>query len=239
MLKLLTSSIIITTALTGCQTLTPSTPFSTEHNKKPTKNQISMTTNTGVMDSDSDGVADAVEACPATPKHIIVNEAGCPLPVELIDRTTMEVRLFFERNRSELQAKFFPELQKVAEKMRNSADLDLVVVLSGHTSEHEAPTLTTITGDNPKQSADNQFPLGHERVQAVTSYLINKGVSAKSIYRFDCAANIPVAPNETEEGAAMNQRVYGKLLAATDFYTGTGYGHTHSLEHYQSLCQQF
>lgn len=48
---------------------------------------------------------------------------------------------------------------------------------------------------------------------------------------------MPIAPNDNEEGALMNQRIYGKALKADDFYTGSG--NEHSLTYYKEFCQQF
>lgn len=232
-LSTLATGLISVVILTGCQTPLKSTALN-QSIEEPT-----ITSVPDIPDSDNDGVTDEIDHCPKTPINFPVDELGCPMLVELSDLITVETRIFFVRDSSALQAKFFPELEKVAEKMLNSPDLDLVVVLSGHTSKPEALQLTTTTGENPKQRTGGQFQLGHERAQLVKSYLINKGVPTSKIYSFDCADNMPVASNDTEEGASMNQWVYGKALPANDFFTGEGYGHTHSFESYKSLCQQF
>ncbi|MGP5119614.1 thrombospondin type 3 repeat-containing protein [Psychrobacter alimentarius] len=91
-----------------------------------------------IPDSDSDGVLDDIDNCPNTPKNVVVDELGCPTPVDLMDLITMDMRVFFERNSNELQSKYFPELEKVTDKMLTRPDLDLVVVLAGHISEPEA-----------------------------------------------------------------------------------------------------
>lgn len=150
--KLLSMLLTLFSVLTlaGCQT--------------PSKN-ITLNQNTeertfillaDIPDSDSDGVLDDIDNCPKTPKNVAVDELGCPMPVDLMDLITMDMRIFFERNSNELQSKYFPELEKVTDKMLTSPDLDLVVVLSGHTSEPEALQLTT-TGENLKQRAGGQF----------------------------------------------------------------------------------
>lgn len=233
--KLLSMLLTLFSVLTlaGCQT--------------PSKN-ITLNQNTeertfillaDIPDSDSDGVLDDIDNCPKTPKNVVVDELGCPMPVDLMDLITMDMRIFFERNSNELQSNYFPELEKVTDKMLNSPDLDLVVVLSGHTSEPEARQLITTTGENLKQKAGGQFQLGRERAQLVKSYLINKGVPNSKIYSFDCADNMQVTPNDTEEGTLMNQRVYGKALPAYDFFNGQGDVQIHSFDTYKTICQQF
>ena len=232
--KLLSMLLTLFSVLTlaGCQT--------------PSKN-ITLNQNTeertfillaDIPDSDSDGVLDDIDNCPKTPKNVAVDELGCPMPMDLVELITMDMRIFFERNSNELQSKYFPELEKVTDKILTSPDLDLVVVLSGHTSEPEALQLTT-TGENLKQKAGGQFQLGRERAQLIKSYLINKGVPTSKIYSFACADNMPVSPNNTEEGTLMNQRVYGKALPAYDFFNGQGHGQMDSFDRYKALCQQF
>ena len=188
-----------------------------------------------LADTDNDGVPDIIDNCPNTPEGVITDEYGCPIAVSLIDYITMELRVFFERDSNELQTKFLPEVEKVAEKMYS--DPDLVVVLSGHISELEAAkTSVNIDGEiNQTKIGKNQ--LGRDRAQVIKDTLIKRNIAADKIYTFDCVDNMPIAPNDTEEGASMNQRIYGKALKANDFYTSDG--HEQSLTYYKEFCQQF
>ena len=188
-----------------------------------------------LADTDNDGVPDIIDNCPNTPEGVVADEYGCPLPVELIGNFMMELRVFFERNSNKLQTKYLPEVGKVVEKMHS--DPELVVVLSGHTSELEAKqTSVDIDGEMNQAKADKR-KLGHDRAQVIKDTLIKRNVAADKIYTFDCADNMPIAPNDTEEGASMNQRIYGKALRANDFYTSDG--HEPSLTYYKEFCQQF
>ena len=186
-------------------------------------------------DTDNDGVPDIIDNCPNTPEGVVADGYGCPLPVELIGNFMMELRVFFERNSNKLQTKYLPEVEKVVEKMHS--DPEPVVVLSGHTSELEATqTSVDIDGEMNQAKADKR-KLGHDRAQVIKDILIKRNVAADKIYTFDCADNMSIAPNDTEEGASMNQRIYGKALKADDFYTGSG--NEHSLIYYKEFCQQF
>ena len=188
-----------------------------------------------LADTDNDGVPDELDNCPNTPEGVVADEYGCPLSMELIGNFMMELRVFFEQNSNELRMKYLPEVEKVAEKMHS--DPELVVVLSGHISEPEATQKSVdIDGEMKLEKAD-KLPLGRERAQVIKAILIKRNVAADKIYTFDCAANMPIAPNDTEEGASMNQRIYGKALKADDFYTGSG--NEHSLTYYKEFCQQF
>ena len=187
-----------------------------------------------LADTDNDGVPEIIDNCPNTPEGVVTDEYGCPLPVELIGNFMMELRVFFERNSNKLQTKYLPEVEKVVEKMHS--DPELVVVLSGHTSELEATqTSVDIDGEMNQAKADKR-KLRHDRAQVIKDILIKRNVAADKIYAFDCADNMPIAPNDTEEGASMNQRIYGKALRANDFYTSDG--HEPSLTYYKEFCQQ-
>ena len=186
-------------------------------------------------DTDSDGVVDFLDDCPNTPEAIVTDEYGCPIAVSLIGNFMMELRVFFEHNSNELQTKYLLEVEKVAEKMHS--DPELVVVLSGHTSELEAAQTSVEIDGEMNQAKAYKRQLGRDRAQAIKGALIKRNVASDKIYTFDCADNMPIAPNDTEEGRSMNQRIYGKALKADDFYTGSG--NEHSLTYYKEFCQQF
>ena len=188
-----------------------------------------------LADTDSDGVPDIIDNCPNTPKGVVTDEYGCPVAVNLIGPLITELRVFFERNSHELQTKYLIEVEKVAEKIHS--DPELVVVLSGHISEPEAVKKAVNIDEEVNQAKANKRQLGRERAQVIKNVLIDKSIARDKIYTFDCADNMPIAPNDTEEGRSMNQRIYGKALKADDFYTGSGY--EDSLTYYKEFCQQF
>lgn len=224
-------------ALMGCQT-TANLP---SKDAPQYENPVTLKAD---VDSDSDGVLDDTDNCPNKPKNVPVDDLGCPMPIDLMELITMDMRVFFERNSNELQSKYFPELEKVTNKMLTSPDLDLVVVLAGHVSEPETLQRSVITNEKINQSKSKQVigkqtQLGRERAQLVKNYLLDRGVPFNKIYSFDCVYTMPVAPNDNDESALMNQRVYGKALEAYDFFTGQGHGQVHSFKTYKAICQQF
>ena len=221
--------VIASFTLASCQ----STPVTTVTDKKVYIAPKVMIEPLG--DTDNDGVPEIIDNCPNTPEGVITDEYGCPIAVSLIDYITMELRVFFERDSNELQTKFLPEVEKVVEKMHS--DPELVVVLSGHISELEAAQTSVDIDGEMNQAKAGKRQLGHERAQVIKDILIKRNVAADKIYTFDCADNMPIAPNDTEEGASMNQRIYGKALKANDFYTSDG--HEQSLTYYKEFCQQF
>ena len=188
-----------------------------------------------LADTDNDGVPDIIDNCPNTPKGVVADEYGCPVAVSLIGYLTMELRVFFERNSNELQTKYLPEVEKVAEKMHSNPEL--VVVLSGHTSELEAAHASVDIYGEMNQAKVDKRQLGRDRAQIIKTALVKRNIATDKIYTFDCADSMPIAPNDTEEGRSMNQRIYGKALNANDFYAGSV--HEQSLTYYKEFCQQF
>ncbi|OXL21450.1 OmpA family protein [Psychrobacter sp. DAB_AL32B] len=224
-LLLLAASI----TLAGCQ----STPKNTIIDKKvyvPPKVLIEP-----LADTDNDGVPDIIDNCPNTPEDVVTDEYGCPVAVSLIGNFMMELRVFFERNSNKLQTKYLIEVEKVAEKMHS--DPELVAVLSGHISEPEAAQIAVDMDGKMNQVEADKRQLGRERAQIIKSALVKRNIARDKIYTFDCADNMPIASNDTEEGMSMNQRIYGKALKADDFYTGSD--HEQSLTYYKEFCQQF
>lgn len=192
MLKILTSFIVVTAALTGCQTLTSSTPSSTEYNKKPTKNQMSMTVNTEVMDSDGDGVADAVEACPDTPSNVVVDKEGCPVLVSLPMGYSYGGSYLFSINSSQLDiSRYGADFKKFAQVIMPGC----VVKLSGHISRYE--------------NTERNKTLASDRVEFVKNYLVvQHNINPEQIITAHYGVQRPTTPFDASyEDSKIDQRV--------------------------------
>ncbi|MGP5504193.1 OmpA family protein [Psychrobacter celer] len=145
-------------------------------------------------DSDGDGVPDSIDACPDTPMNVVVDERGCPVPVDITDELKMELRVFFDNDKSTIKNQYKPEIAKVAEKMREYPNSTARV--EGHASK---------TGP----SARYNQRLSEARAVAVKSMLTNEfGIAPNRLTTVGYGYNNPIAPNDTEEGRAMNRRVY-------------------------------
>ncbi|MDV2860573.1 OmpA family protein [Psychrobacter celer] len=146
------------------------------------------------LDSDGDGVPDSIDACPGTPMNVVVDERGCPVPVDITDELKMELRVFFDNDKSTIKNQYKPEIAKVAEKMREYPNSTARV--EGHASK---------TGP----SARYNQRLSEARAVAVKSMLTNEfGIAPNRLTTVGYGYNNPIAPNDTEEGRAMNRRVY-------------------------------
>ncbi|MGP4716107.1 OmpA family protein [Psychrobacter sp. T6-6] len=146
------------------------------------------------LDSDGDGVPDSMDACPGTPMNVVVDERGCPVPVDITDELKMELRVFFDNDKSAIKAQYQPEIAKVAEKMREYPNSTARV--EGHASK---------TGP----SARYNQRLSEARAVAVKSMLTNEfGIAPNRLSTVGYGYDNPIASNDTEEGRAMNRRVY-------------------------------
>lgn len=146
------------------------------------------------LDSDGDGVPDSINACPGTPMNVVVDERGCPVPVDITDELKMELRVFFDNDKSAIKNQYKPEIAKVAEKMREYPNSTARV--EGHASK---------TGP----SARYNQRLSEARAVAVKSMLTNEfGIAPNRLSTVGYGYDQPIADNNTEEGRAMNRRVY-------------------------------
>ncbi|GAA0321744.1 OmpA family protein [Psychrobacter aestuarii] len=186
MLKTLPLSIVITAALTGCQTLTPSTPFSTEHNKKLIKNQVSMTANTEVMDSDGDGVLDDVDKCPKTPLHRVVDRQGCIIIIEGGTALEMSFVGFFASMSSELPNSYAREFAQIEKSLNDHPKASVFIFGHSATKEHDAATMPRAIGD----------ALARDRARMLKNKLVfTHGIAPERIRTYDCADRYLVTDN--------------------------------------------
>ncbi|MGE6246579.1 OmpA family protein [Psychrobacter proteolyticus] len=173
-------------ALSACQT-------------SVSQNQATQTINAPVakviLDSDGDGVLDAIDECPATPWKVIIDEVGCPIAGIGVG-LKMEYRAFFTKGSSELSKEYQLELDKVAKKLQ---EYDTATMrIEGHASADEVD----------KKLRSNS--LARNRAIIVKNYLIMQHqIDPNRLSTASYGAQRPIASSDTEEGRSMNRRVYG------------------------------
>ena len=105
--------------------------------------------------------------------------------------------IFFEFDKSTLLQQSFFEL------MRLLALLDMYpqmcIEIGGHT--------------DGKGSDSYNKRLSENRARAVVDYLVSKGVDPDRLQFKGYGKSVPVAPNDTDEGRALNRRVEFKILS--------------------------
>ena len=140
-------------------------------------------------DTDGDGVVDATDQCPDTPKGERVGPQGCSCDV------TRQVQ--FALNSADLTDEGKKTLDEVAETLTRLKFVAGAVV--GHT-------------DSSGADAYN-LKLSERRAQTVASYLEAKGIAVGRLKASGAGESEPIADNTTKEGRAQNRRV---VLKRTD-----------------------
>lgn len=138
------------------------------------------------LDSDGDGVIDAKDRCPNTPKGAKVNRVGCWIVKGLL----------FDFNKADIKPRYFKALNDVIAVLK--ANPGMKVEIQGHT-------------DNIGSAAYN-MKLSQRRAQAVADYLISHGIAASRVTVKGYGFSRPVASNDTPEGRALNRRVQIKPI---------------------------
>lgn len=146
-------------------------------------------------DTDRDGVIDQRDRCPNTPPNTAVDANGCAKK-KVKETLKMELRVFFDVNKSFIKAQYRPEVAKVARTMNQYKNT--TALIEGHTSK---------TG--PRRLNER---LSLARANAVKGMLANKyGINPARMQTKGYAWDRPVAPNNTAEGRALNRRVYAVI----------------------------
>ncbi|WP_049770450.1 OmpA family protein [Desulforapulum autotrophicum] len=133
------------------------------------------------FDSDKDGVYDYKDQCPGTPLGANVNDLGCWILAELL----------FDYNKADIKPTSFDELDNVAMILKKNPALK--IDLQGHT-------------DNIGSKNFN-MKLSLKRSAAVKTYLVSKGVPSERLKTEGFGFSRPVDTNKTKEGRAKNRRV--------------------------------
>jgi len=134
-------------------------------------------------DSDGDGVYDDKDKCPNTPKGTVVDADGCTKVIRL--------HVKFDFDQSNIKKEFLPEIQKVADFMKQNPGYN--VVLEGHTDS--------------KGSDAYNMKLSDQRAKAVAKALSTLGVAGAKVTTEAYGESKPVATNDTDAGRAENRRV--------------------------------
>ena len=122
-----------------------------------------------------------------------------PVPEQLTEDLNMELRVFFDTNKSNIKDQYKPEIAKVAEKLVEYPNA--TARIEGHT-------------DNTGPRALNER-LSLARANSVKSALVNEyNVDASRLSTQGFAWDQPIADNKTKEGRAMNRRVFAPITGS-------------------------
>ncbi|RFS17481.1 OmpA family protein [Emticicia sp. C21] len=99
--------------------------------------------------------------------------------------------IFFEYAKATLRSDSYPELDRIVDDMKGNPNL--VLEIQGHTDN---------VGSN-----ESNLKLSQDRAEAVRKYLVSKKIQAARVTSVGFGETKPIAPNDTEEGRALNRRV--------------------------------
>jgi len=131
-------------------------------------------------DTDGDGIIDAKDRCPDTPRGATVNAEGCwVIPAVL-----------FNTDKTEITSIYRSGLDSVIDVMRANPGVELKI--QGHT-------------DNQGSAAYNQR-LSERRAETVKAYMVSAGISADRLSTEGYGSSRPAAGNDNAAGMAKNRR---------------------------------
>ncbi len=141
--------------------------------------------------------APVVEVVPVVePAPVVVAE---PQPQVLTEDLNMELRVFFDTNKSNIKDQYKPEIAKVAEKLADYPNA--TARIEGHT-------------DNTGPRKLNER-LSLARADSVKNALVSEyNVDAARLSTQGFAYDQPIADNKTKEGRAMNRRVFATITGS-------------------------
>ncbi len=142
-----------------------------------------------LLDTDGDGVVDARDQCPNTPRGDRVDPVGCSY--------TLRLAVFFETNSDRLEPRSIPDLENAVATLKRVPTI--TGVIEGHT-------------DSSGSDAYN-LDLSERRARAVLAHLTSRGIDASRLEARGFGESQPEADNATAEGRAQNRRV---VLRRTD-----------------------
>lgn len=144
------------------------------------------------LDSDGDGVPDFLDKCPGTPAGVDVDETGCP---KTILGGGARSWTFNNITFDTSKANIKSSSYGILDEIAAAlvADPQLKITVEGH-------------ADSTGEQAFN-LDLSQRRAEAVVDYLVGKGVAPSRLSAKGYGEDRPVADNETREGRAKNRRV--------------------------------
>ncbi len=140
------------------------------------------------LDTDGDGVPDYKDKCPNTPKGAMVNSQGC-WSLGSVNNVN------FDFDSATIRSDAYPELNNIVNILRTNPNMH--VTLEGHTDSIG--------------SERYNLGLSQRRARAVMNYLVRKNIAASRLSSVGYGESRPIESNATEAGRAANRRVDLKI----------------------------
>ncbi|MGP5315363.1 OmpA family protein [Psychrobacter faecalis] len=176
MTMLLRSTLVVLISvltLSACQTSDLS---------KQTSQTIKIPNITVNLDSDGDGVLDAIDECPETPPNVVVDAKGCPVEV-YTGSLEMQLQGYFEPMSSQLSEEYDQAFAIIEENLHEQPDAKVFIFGHVATNEMDKNALATLGFDS----------LSRNRALSIKNTLVlQHGIDAKRIRTYDCSNKILV-----------------------------------------------
>ncbi|MGB1699190.1 MAG: OmpA family protein [Nannocystaceae bacterium] len=123
------------------------------------------------------------------------DEDGCPDLAAKWDGCELKLddKIYFQFNKYEIDPKSYDLLGDVALALNEGGNKAVTIEIGGHTDS--------------KGSGKYNQKLSQQRVEAVRTYLINKGIDPSRMTAVGYGEDMPIDTNRTAEGRANNRRV--------------------------------
>lgn len=217
--------LVTSIALAGCQTTVTAL-------SKELPQHENIRTMQAEIDSDGDGVLDAIDECPETPSNVVVDAKGCEIIIEGGEALEMELRGFFAPLSSRLINTYDKEFAKIEEKLNEYPDAN--VFIFGHLSSNELAL--SKTNDN----------LSRQRALTIKNRLITEHhIASDRITTYDCldrypSTNIDLSYDDPEQIESKNRRVVLKASRQVKNLSNLKYAsYTESYGKYAKHCELF
>lgn len=140
------------------------------------------------MTYQSHQISRVVPNCPPAPAPTVAP----PVVTPVVALPSIELKVLFDTNKSEVKPQYYPEVQRVADYMKQYPK-----------------TTATIEGHTDNRASDSyNLALSQRRVDAVKKVLIDHfGIPANRLNSIGYGKTRPIASNDTAEGRQQNRRV--------------------------------
>jgi outer membrane protein OmpA-like peptidoglycan-associated protein len=149
-------------------------------------------------DNDDDKILDKDDNCPNEKENVngVEDEDGCPdeaKPLVVLREKEIIIteQIFFETAKAVIKKVSYPICDAVVDVLEKNPTIKIRI--EGHTDSRGKPAYNRKLSD--------------KRAKAVLKYLVDKGIDAGRLTSQGFGPDVPIAPNETEEGRAKNRRV--------------------------------
>ena len=183
MKKLIYPTLITSLFLTACVS------GDKDYIETPTPTQIA-----DLRDNDNDGVINARDICPGTPRGAQIDNDGCAEYVEQSDKK--DLKILFANNSSEISPTFKSEIRTMAEFLAEYPETS--IQLQGFASQ--------------QGNAEYNIRLSELRASAVRVALINYGVNPDKIETIGFGDTLLTAKGDSAVSHALNRRVVATVV---------------------------